>query len=147
MPFSMDPFTIIIILGIVAIIVEIILGAATGFELLILGIVFILGGTVGTITHSMPYAVTTIVILTLAYIFFARRHIQKSLHITTHKTNVESIIGKTAPVMTAITPDDPGQIKIEGETWRAEADRAIAKGQKVVIRSVSGVTVKVDQEK
>lgn len=141
----MDPFTVLIILGIVAIIIEIIIGAATGFELLVLGIVFILGGIVGMVTGSMPFALVTIVILTLAYIFFARRLIQQSLHITTKKTNVESIIGKTARVVSEITPDEPGQVKIEGEVWRAESDTEYAKGDKVVIRSVSGVTVKVEK--
>lgn len=145
MPFSMDPFTVLIILGIVAIIIEIIIGAATGFELLVLGIVFILGGIAGMVTDSMSFALVTIVILTLAYIFFARRLIQQSLHITTKKTNVESIIGKTARVVSEITRDDSGQVKIEGEIWRAEADSAFAKGDKVIIKSVSGVTVKVEK--
>lgn len=147
MPFSMDPFTVLIILGIVAIIIEIIIGAATGFELLILGVVFIIGGIVGMITNSMPYALVTIVVLTLAYIFFARRLIKQSLHITTQKTNVESIIGKIARVVGKITPDEPGQVKIEGEVWRAEADEEFAMGDKVVIKSVSGVTVRVEKHK
>lgn len=146
MPFSMDPFTVLIILGITAIIIEIIIGAATGFELLILGVVFVLGGIVGMITHSMPFALVTIVILTLAYIFFARRLIQKSLHITTKATNVESIIGKTARVVSEIAPDEPGQVKIEGEVWRAESDTRFLEGEKVMITSVSGVTVKVDKK-
>ncbi|QQS44402.1 NfeD family protein [Candidatus Roizmanbacteria bacterium] len=145
MPFSMDPFTVLIILGIAAIIIEIIIGAATGFELLVLGVVFILGGIVGMLTDSMPFALTTVVLLTLAYIFFARRLIQQSLHITTKKTNVESIIGKTARVVGDITPDEPGQVKIDGEVWRAEADSEFSKGDTVTIRSVSGVTVKVEK--
>ncbi len=147
MPFSMDPFTVLIILGMVAIIIEIIIGAATGFELLVLGVVFVIGGIVGMFTGSMPIALATIVVLTLAYIFFARRLIQQSLHITTKKTNVESIIGKTARVIGVITSDEPGQVKIEGEVWRAEADEAFAIGDKVIIKSVSGVTVKVEKHK
>ena len=146
MPFSLDPYTVLIILGIVAIIIEIIIGAATGFELLILGIVFIIGGLVGMVTQSMPFALSTIVILTLAYIFFARRLIQQSLHITTQKTNAESIIGKQARVVTDITPDDPGQVKIEGEVWRAEADTHFSEGEKVKIASISGVTVTVEKK-
>lgn len=143
MPFSMDPFTILIILGMVAVIIEIIIGAVTGFELLVLGIVFIIGGIVGMFTQSMPLAIATIVVLTLAYIFFARRLIQQSLHITTQKTNIESIISKTARVVVDITPDDPGQVKIEGEVWRAESDEKCAIGDNVIIKTVSGVTVKV----
>ncbi len=145
MPFALDQFSLLIILGIVAIIIEIIIGAADGFELLVLGIIFILGGLIGMASGSLPIAIAAMVILTLGYIFFARRMIKKSLHITTQKTNVESIIGKTANTVEPITPDEPGQIKIEGEIWRAESDHEIAKGQKVMIKSVSGVTVKVTE--
>jgi len=51
---NLNQFTILIILGIFAIIVEIIIGAATGFELLILGVLFIIGGGVG-IKKSSKY--------------------------------------------------------------------------------------------
>jgi len=139
----MNLFSTLIILGVAAIILEIILGAATGFELLILGIVFIIGGGVGALTGSLPAAIISIIILITGYIVFGRNRIKTALHITTTKTNSDSIIGKSGLVVTEITPDQPGQIKIEGEVWRAESDKIIEKGKKVTIESVSGVTVKV----
>ena len=142
---NLNQFTILIILGIFAIIVEIIIGAATGFELLILGVLFIIGGGVGMITGSMMVAVSVIVVLTLGHILFARQMIKQTLHITTTKTNTDSIIGRVAKVVTPIDPDESGQVKIEGEIWRAEAGKPIAKGKKVTIQSVSGVTVKVEE--
>lgn len=141
----MNTYSILIILGIIAIIVEIILGAATGFELLIIGIVFIIGGGVGMLTGSMMGAVSTIIILILGYVFFGRKMIKQALHITTSKTNIDSIIGKQGVVVEPINPDVPGQIKYEGEIWRAEADKVITKGKKIKIISVSGVTLKVTE--
>lgn len=138
-----NPNSLLIILGIVAIIIEIVIGAATGFELLILGIIFVIGGAMGMVMGSFTFAVGTIVVLTFAYIFFARNMIKKSLHITTHKTNADSIVGRTVQVVSDITGDDPGQIKTEGEIWRAEAGQEIKKGEKAVIQSISGVTVRV----
>lgn len=139
----LNPTTLLIILGIIAIIIEVILGAALGFELLVLGVIMILGGIVSMLSGSLVAGVVFMIILLLAYVFFARKMIKKSLHITTHETNADSIIGKKATVTTEITPENPGQVKIDGEIWRAEADTMIAKGEKVTIESISGVTVRV----
>jgi len=142
---SLNQFTVLIILGVLAIIVEIILGAATGFELLIIGIVFVIGGGVGMLTGSMMIAIGTITALILGYVFFGRKMIKQALNVTTSKTNIDSIIGKQGMVVEPINPDKPGQIKHEGEIWRAEADKVIVKGKKVKIISVSGVTLKVTE--
>jgi len=140
---NLNQFTILIILGILAIIAEIILGAATGFELLIIGIVLVIGGGIGMLTGSLMIAIGSITALILGYVFFGRNTIKQALHITTTKTNTDSIIGKQGMVVVSIQPDVPGQIKYEGEIWRAESEKAIAKGKKVKILSVSGVTLKV----
>lgn len=140
-----NPNTLLIILGIVAIIIEVALGAALGFELLIIGAVFVAGGLVGLASGSFMIALITITILIAFYLFFARSRIKKSLDITTKKTNVDLIIGKSARVVKSITPHEPGQVKLEGEIWRAESEEEFAEGQKVIVKSVSGVTVKVDK--
>lgn len=138
-----NPNTLLIIAGLLAIIVEIVIGAATGFELFVLGIIFAIGGTVGHITGSLQVALASIVGMILVYVIFGRRMIKQSLHVTTKKTNIESIIGKKAIVTETIPENGAGRVKIMGEEWRAEADRAIPNGGQVRIESVSGVTVKV----
>jgi len=140
----MNPFTTLIILGILAIIAEIVLGAATGFELLIIGVVFVIGGGIGMLTNSVMIAGSSVVVLILGYIVFGRSRIKDAFHITTTKTNSDSIIGKQATVVSNIKIDDPGQVKIEGEIWRAESSKKIEKGKKVTIKSISGVTVRVE---
>ncbi|MDA1317217.1 MAG: NfeD family protein [bacterium] len=138
-----NPNTALILLGFVAIILEIILGAATGFELLILGIVFIIGGGVGMLTGSIQLAIGSIIALILGYIVFGRRRIKNALHITTKATNSESIISKQAKVVSEIPAGEHGQVKIDGEVWRATSTKNHKMGTTVTIDSISGVTVRV----
>ena len=139
----MNTYSILIVLGIIAIIVEIILGAATGFELLILGIVFIIGGGVGMLTGSIQIAIGTIIVLIVGYIFFGRSRIKNALHITTEATNSEGIIGKQAKVVATIPAQEYGQVKIDGEVWRATSEKTHKIEDIVTITSISGVTVSV----
>ena len=141
----LNPTTLLIILGITAIIIEVILGAALGFELLVLGVIMILGGIVSMLSGSFVAGAVVMVVLLLAYVFFARNLIKKSLSFTTHKTNADSVIGMTGKVIVPITPDEAGQVKVDGEIWRAEADKSIAIGEKVTVKSISGVTIKVEE--
>jgi membrane protein implicated in regulation of membrane protease activity len=140
----MNTYSILIILGIIAIIVEIILGAATGFELLVIGIVFILGGGVGMLTGSIQMAIGSIIVLILGYIFFGRSRIKNALHITTKTTNSDRIIGKQSKVVAPIPAGEYGQVKIDGEVWRATSVKNHKIGDTVTIESISGVTVSVE---
>lgn len=133
----------LVIIGVVAIIVEVLLGAATGFDLLLIGIIFILSGGIGLLTNSIVASLIAIAVLSLMYVFVGRSFIKNKLHIETKSTNVDAIIGKNAVVVKRILPAQAGQIKVNGEVWRAQANREIAEGSTVVIRSVSGVTLAV----
>ncbi len=141
-----DPNNLLIILGIVAIVVEIIIGVATGFELLVLGVIMILGGVIGLLFGSFQYGVISMTALIAIYLFFGRKMIKKSLNITTHKTNSDSIVGSVATVVTEVKSDVVGQVKIGGEVWRAESAEDLAVGEKVTVQSISGVTVRVERE-
>lgn len=138
-----DKNYLLVLMGVIAITLEVLLGAPTGFDLFILGVIFMIGGGVGILTTNFIYALTAIIILAFLYIFVGRRKLKEKLSVTTRKTNIENLIGKKAPVFKTITPEKPGQIKVEGEIWRAEADKTIEIGKQVTIQSVSGVTLKV----
>ena len=60
------------------------------------------------------------------------------------KSNVDALVGQTALVIKAIDPNDGGQIRFEGEVWRATAEVGIPAEQRVRIVSVSGTKVKVE---
>jgi membrane protein implicated in regulation of membrane protease activity len=138
-----SPHYFAIALGIVAIIIEVVLGAALGFELLIVGLIFILAGVVGLVTGSYVVSTITVVLLSALYIFFGRGFVKKSLSIATTNTNVDALIGKTAIVVKPIAPHAPGQVKLEGEVWRATADTAFPEGHEVTVKAAEGVTLTV----
>jgi membrane protein implicated in regulation of membrane protease activity len=142
----LDRNTLLVLLGLVAIILEVLLGAPTGFDLLLLGVIFMIGGGMGILTANFIYALGLIIALSFLYIFFGRKAIRQKLNVTTRKTNTDNLISQTAVVTKAISPEKPGQIKVEGEIWRAEAEKAVAVGRKVEIESVSGVTLKVREK-
>ncbi|MEE8577630.1 MAG: NfeD family protein [candidate division Zixibacteria bacterium] len=72
---------------------------------------------------------------------FAKRITKDSAEIT----NVDRMIGKNGTVIKPIDPDEPGQVKFEGEVWSATADVAIEEHARVSITSVTGVRVHVER--
>lgn len=134
---------LLIIIGIIAIIVEIILGAATGFDLLLIGIIFIISGGLGMLVGSFNLALVTVTALSFLYLIFGRKFVKKQLSIETKSTNVDNLYGKKAIVIKKISSHHSGQVKVQGEVWRAEADVTLEEGKEVTVQSVSGVTLKV----
>lgn len=140
---NLDTNHLLIIGGIVAIIAEILMGAATGFDLLLAGIIAIIAGGIGLFTGSVATAIVAVGVLSFIYIIIGRRFIKNTLSISTQPMSLDNLVHKHAKVTKHILSDKPGQIKVEGEIWRAEADVDIAVGTEVEIVSVSGVTLKV----
>ncbi|MCX7996959.1 MAG: NfeD family protein [Patescibacteria group bacterium] len=133
----------LVVAGIIAIITELALGAIAGFELLVLGVIFVISGVLGILSGSFPVALVSVIVLTLLYVFFGRRTIRNRFDIATKATNIDAVIGAKAQVIKSITPHTPGQVKVDGEIWRAVASEDIAKGEMVKVHSVSGVTLTV----
>lgn len=69
--------------------------------------------------------------------------VKKVIAIGTTKTNVDNLIGKGGVVFKKITTYKPGQVKVEGEIWRASSEKNHEVGEMVVVESVSGVTLQV----
>lgn len=55
---------------------------------------------------------------------------------------VERLIGASAEVVTALAPT--GQVRLDGEIWRAHAEAGVQVGDTVRIRSVDGLTLEVE---
>lgn len=139
----MNSNSLLIIAGMIAIVIELVLGVATGFDLFILGIIFILAGVIGTTMSSFTIALWATIVLTILYIALARKFIKQKLSIATTATNSDGLIGREAIVVKTIDKHQAGQVKIEGEIWRAEASETLEKGMHVSITSISGVTLHV----
>jgi membrane-bound serine protease (ClpP class) len=55
---------------------------------------------------------------------------------------VETLVGTTASVITPLAPQ--GQVRANGEIWRARSGHHVAAGETVVIRAVDGLTLEVE---
>lgn len=139
----MNSNILFIIAGIIAIAVEVVIGVATGFELLVLGVIMVIGGAIGFAVNSFQAALLTSAILTVGYIAIGRGFLKKSLSISTKATNVDAVIGKKGVVIKPISPFKAGQVKLGDEVWRATAESEIAEGSAVTVVSISGVTITV----
>ncbi len=95
-------------------------------------------------TTLIILGIIAIIALILGYILFGRSRIKNALHITTKATNSEGIIGKQAKVVATIPAQEYGQVKIDGEVWRATSGKSHKLSDTVTIESISGVTVTVE---
>jgi membrane protein implicated in regulation of membrane protease activity len=55
---------------------------------------------------------------------------------------VDSLVGVTGVAVGELLPD--GQVKVNGEIWRARCDRGCDAGARVVVRAVDGLTLEVE---
>ena len=63
------------------------------------------------------------------------------------KTPAEDVIGKQAVVEVAIDPvNDTGRVSVNGESWKATAAQALAKGTPCVVEKLNGVTLFVKEK-
>jgi membrane protein implicated in regulation of membrane protease activity len=138
---------LLLIMGIVFVIVELLLGALTGFDLLLTGSCLAAGGIIGLLAQSERVGLISAAVLALLYFAFFRSWLRSKLHVKEQPSNVDAVVGKTGVVTKRIAPPEAGLVKIGSEEWRAElaqsgsAAREI--GAEITVVSVEGVTLKV----
>jgi len=139
---------ILVIAGAVLVLVEIILGAVTGFDFVLIGSALMLGGILGLLTKSVAVGAAAAGVLALLYVFVGRKRIRNRLARPNMPTNTDALLGKTARVVETITSERPGRIKFEGDEWRAALDRPesgpIDLGSTVRVVRIDGVTAFVE---
>jgi membrane protein implicated in regulation of membrane protease activity len=138
---------LLIIFGIVCVIVELALGALTGFDLALIGGSLAIGGGIGFLAGSAKIGLLAAGGLSLVYLAVFRTWLKAKLNVKAHSTNVDAVVGKAGLVTKRIAALEPGMVKLGGEVWRAELagpeDAALEAGVTVRVESVEGVTLKV----
>ena len=140
---------ILLIGGGLAIVVEVVLGAVTGFDMALLGAALATGGAVGLMAGSARIGLFAAGALAFLYLAFFRRMIRARLIVKHTPSNTDAVLGKTGIVTDRIAPHAPGRIKVGDEVWRARLVRDAAgepareAGSTVVVESVDGVTLNV----
>jgi len=138
---------LLVIGGIVCVIIELALGALTGFDLALLGASLAVGGIFGVLTGSAKIGLLAAGALAFLYLAVFRSWLKSKLTVKDQASNVDAVVGKTGVVTKRIAVREPGMIKVGSEIWRAELssgdEAARDTGAVVVVQSVEGVTLRV----
>ena len=138
---------LLIIGGIVCVIVELALGAMTGFDLALIGGSLAIGGGIGFLAGSEKIGLLAAGGLALVYLAIFRTWLKAKLTVKNHPSNIDAIVGRTGVVTKRIALHEPGMVKVGDEVWRAElanaGEAARDLGAEVKVESVEGVTLRV----
>lgn len=130
------------------ILVEVALGGFAGFDLVLIGSAFVIGGALGLAFQNATLGFLVASALCVAYIVVGRRWVRSRFVHPPTASNVDALIGRQGVVVARIAPHAPGQVRVNDEMWRAElapgADAAaIEPGTLITVAGVSGVTLHV----
>ena len=138
-------FLIFIGIGLAMILLELLMGMFTGFDLVFLGSAFIIGGLISWPFHSWMLALVITMIICLAYIALGRKYVHRWSAAKKEITNIDRIIGLKGVVLQDISLSNTGLVKVGNEEWRARAETAIEQGAVIKVIGISGVTLSVEK--
>ncbi len=135
------------------------IGAAVVFAVLeastsqLVSIWFVAGSVAAAVatifTDNALIQVAVFLVVTIVALAVTRPLSKKLMKTKAVKTNAESLIGKTGIVKIDIDNNkSQGQITVNGQIWSAKAaddDSVIEKEKKVIVKSISGVKLVVEQ--
>jgi len=137
----------LVIAGIICVIIELAMGAMTGFDLALVGAALAVGGGIGLLTGSANVGMLSAAGVALIYFALFRSWLKCKLTVRDQASNVDAVLGKTGVVTKRVAPRDTGFVKVGTEEWRAElaqGDEMVREvGSTITVSSVEGVTLKV----
>jgi membrane protein implicated in regulation of membrane protease activity len=144
---SIDWSWLLLLVGAVLVLVEVILGGFAGFDLVLIGSAFVIGGVVGLVTNSPAMAYATAAVLGIAYMAVGRRLLRERIAVPrTHASNVDAVLGREGVVQQRVGKHEPGLVKIGDEVWRAvpvSGAGPFEAGAHITVAGVDGVTLQV----
>ena len=138
---------VLIVAGAVLVLVEVALGGFAGFDLVLIGSSFVVGGALGLVFGSAAWGFIITSALCVLYIVVGRRWVRARLRRPGLPTNTDALVGQRGIVTQAVSEHTPGQVRVRGEVWRArpaeDAKDSFDTGTEVQVESVDGVTLLV----
>jgi membrane protein implicated in regulation of membrane protease activity len=138
---------VLVVGGALLILVEVALGGFAGFDLVLIGSAFLLGGGIGMLTHSAVIGSVVASALCVGYIAVGRRWVRARFKGQSVASNADALLGARALVTTRVAEHAPGQVKVRDEVWRAVpapgAGGPFDEGAVVTVEGVDGVTLRV----
>jgi len=85
------------------------------------------------------------VILGVILLVTTRPLLQNLLKQHKEATNIDRVIGMQGIVIQKITKNTPGEVKVDGKSWTATADKQIKENSIVKVLEINGVKLKVEK--
>lgn len=137
---------VLIVVGAILILVEAALGGFAGFDLVLIGSAFLLGGGLGLALGSPVAGFVAASVLCVFYIAAGRRMVRARIHSPKIKTNTDALIDREGVVVQRVADHEAGQVKLGDEVWRAEPAAGAGPfepGARVTVAGIHGVTLQV----
>lgn len=96
---------------------------------------------------SFYIQIANFVLLGTILLVTTRKALVKMLNKTKQKTNIDRVLDMTGIVTIDISPEESGEVKVDGKKWTAIANEKIEKDKKVKILKIDGVKLLVEEEK
>lgn len=132
-------------IGLFLVLLELLLGVDTGFDLVFIGSALVLGGLITIPFHSWVWTLIAGGAICILYVVIGRRYIHRRMAVKASLTNVDTIIGKHGVVREPISSTSDGRVLVEQQDWRARADEDIPEGSTIMVTGVKGVTLTVEK--
>lgn len=132
-------------IGLLMVLLELLIGVETGYDLVFLGSAFILGGLITWPFQGWVLTLAVTLAICIAYVAIGRRYVHRWNAIRKEKTNIDATIGRKGIVLQSLTPGGHGLVKVGNEEWRARAEESIEKGESIVVTAIHGVTLSVEK--
>jgi len=133
--------------GALLVLLEVLLGGFAGFDLVLIGTSFVLGGGIGLLTGDPKVGLSVSAALCVAYIALGRRWVRGRMKHRVVPSNVDAMIGRPGLVTVRVADHEPGQVKVQDEIWRAVpapgSSGPFEPGAIVTVQGVDGVTLQV----
>lgn len=138
---------VLIIAGALLVLVEVALGGFAGFDLVLIGSAFVVGGGVGLLTGSTTTGLLVASVLCVLYIVAGRRWVRARMRTTETHSNADALIGRTGIVVERLGKHAAGQVRVNDEVWRAETapgvESSFEPGAEITVSGINGVTLQV----
>lgn len=139
-------WAIFVAIGLVMVLMELIIGVDTAFDLVIIGSILIIAGAVTSPFNNWWLTLVIAIVLSVIYLSLVRSYVRRRMRFGGLKSNIDAYIGEAAVVIKDISTTEVGRVRINAEEWRAHAEEPISTGEEVVIVSVKGITLTVKKK-
>jgi membrane protein implicated in regulation of membrane protease activity len=136
---------VLLIGGACLVLLELALGGFAGFDMVLIGSAFMIGGGIGLWLHNTNLAIIAAGVLCLAYLGVGRRWVRRRMTAKHIPSNADAVLGQSGIVIARIAEHEPGRVKVRGEEWLASPVPGLSgpleSGTVVVVEAVDGVTL------